>query len=252
MTTNSPPRRSGRVLAVVASVILLVVGASLAVGGAVLVAVFGTNGDVVTDKHPVVTPTAAVVTDIAAIRDTTELSDLLGTPVTTLAADGGNASGLFVGIGPAAEVDAYLSGVEVDQAVDLELDPYSLNLSRREGTTTSADPPRQQDFWVASGTGFSGLDLTWPIEDGDYRVVVMNMDGAAGVESRLSFGLAVGGLFGLALGMLIGGGVLILVAVALLVLTRPGRTPAPTGGGGPSVGAGPMPPEERPTRIRSQ
>ncbi len=92
---------------------------------------------------------------------------------------------------------------------------------------------------MASATGTSGLDLTWQVQDGDYRVVLMNADGAAGVQSQLGVGLGLSGMFGLALGLLIGGAVLIVLAIALLVFTRPrlGR-PAYQGGYGPPPGPG--------------
>lgn len=248
MTTNSPPvaaapRRqgtgAGRVLAIVAAVLLLIMGVCLALGGTALMAAFGTDGKVSTDRHPVASPTAAVVTDVASIRDTADVADVLGTPVANFAADGGNSSGLFLGIGPVAEVDRYLAGVEVDQAVDFEVDPYSLTLARRDGARTAATPPARQDFWVASATGTDGFELSWPVRDGNYRMVLMNADGAAGVNSRLSVGVGLGGMFGLSLGLLIGGAVLILLAVALLVATRP-RPPAAAASGypyAPPVGA---------------
>jgi hypothetical protein len=258
MTTNNPPMATapsrgagpGRVLAITAAVFLLIIGGSLVLGGGVLMAVFGADGQAATAKNPVTTPTAAVVTDVASIRDASDLANALGTPIVTLNADGGNASGLFVGIGPAAAVDEYLSGVEIDQAVDFDVDPYSLDLARRSGTETSADPPTQQDFWVASGTGATGLDLSWPVADGDYRAVLMNADGAAGVQSRLSIGVGLDGMFGLSLGLLIGGAVLIFIAVALLVVTRrrpqplaaPGAYayPPPTGNGPATTAAPPL------------
>jgi hypothetical protein len=245
---GAPPIRPagpGRVLAIVAAVFLLLIGLSLAVGGAAVMAVFGTDGEISSGRQPVVSPTAAVVTDIAAIRDTSEVADALGTPVARLAADGGNASGLFVGIGLAAEVDAYLSGVEIDQAVNFELDPYRLDLSRQEGTDTTAAAPADQDFWVASGTG-ADVDVSWAVADGDYRAVLMNADGAAGVDSRLGVGVGLGSIFGIGLGTLIGGVVLIAVAIALLVFTRPRRMPPagptfayPAGNGPPGATAGP-------------
>lgn len=254
MTTNDPrtavaPRQGagpGRVVAIVASVFLLLIGGCLVLGGGVLMAVFGKDGQVASEKNPVATPTAAVVTDVASIRDASDLADALGTPVVMLAADGGNASGLFLGIGPAAEVDSYLAGVAIDQAVDFTVDPYSLELARRDGAETTADPPTQQDFWVASGTGATGLDLSWAVQNGDYRAVLMNADGTAGVQARLSIGVGLDGMFGLSLGLLIGGAVLIAVAVALLVVTRPRRQQLPAYAYPPPAGngpvAGPVPP----------
>ena len=253
-TMSSPPAAGaprkqgaapGRVVAIVAAVFLLLVGVLLAVGGTVLMATFGTDGEISSSRNPVATPTAAVVTDITPVRDASEYAGMLGDPVANAAGDGGNASGLFVGIGPAVEVDEYLAGVEIDQAVDFELDPYVLDLSRRAGAETNAEPPTEQDFWLASADSTTGLELSWPIQDGDYRMVVMNADGAAGVESQLSVGLRLGSMFGIGLGMLIGGGVMIILAIVLLVATRPRRLP-PTAPAlsdryAPPTGNGPLP-----------
>src|ERR1700741_336394 len=77
-TMNSPPaaaapRRQGagpgRVVAIVAAVFLMLIGVLLAVGGTVLMATFGTDGEINSARPPVATPTAAVVTDIASVRD---------------------------------------------------------------------------------------------------------------------------------------------------------------------------------------
>lgn len=222
-TSGPAPHRTGsrpiRVLAVVAAVFQLIVGALLALGGTAIVAAFGTDGEIDTGMHPVNTPTAAVVTDVATVRSTTEVADVVGSPVAAFTADGGNSSGVFIGIGPATAVDRYLAGVAVDQAVDFDVDPYTLNLTRRAGTDTAA-PPAEQDFWVASADGTGTARMTWPIQDGDYRLVVMNADGSPGVASQLSVGVELGGIFGLGLGLLIAGAVLIALAVVLLVVTR--------------------------------
>lgn len=256
MTTNRPPvpRRqgagAGRVLAVVSAVFLLIIGVTILLAGVTLMAVFGTDGEISSAKHPVASPTSAVVTDIAAIRNTSDVADVIGTPVSTFAADGGNASGLFIGIGPAADVDRYLSGVETDQVVDLDLDPYQLGLARQAGTGATAAPPVDQNFWVASTSGTGNIDVSWQVRDGDYRMVLMNADGTAGVQSQLSVGLGLAGMFWLALGLLIGGLVMVGLAVALLVVTSPrrrARSPGFAGGYVPPGGSGPRPAPVPPT-----
>jgi hypothetical protein len=248
MTMNSPtvPRGqgagAGRVIAVVSAVLLLIIGACVLISGVALMALFGTTGEISSAKHPVASPTAAVVTDIAAIRNTSDVADALGTPVATFAANGGNAGGLFIGVGPAAAVDRYLAGVEHDQLVDFELDPYQLNLARQAGTGTTPAAPVDQDFWVASASGSGDIDVRWQVSDGDYRMVLMNADGAAGIQSQLSVGLGLRGMFLLSLGLLIGGLVVIGLAVMLLVLTSPRRRSHGFAGGYvPPGGSGPRP-----------
>ncbi|WP_326836215.1 hypothetical protein VSH64_15035 [Amycolatopsis rhabdoformis] len=222
MTTIQPQRRSpARIAVIVISVVVLVIGVCLAVGGGVLLLVFGSGGSLKSGTHAVSTPTAAVVTDTAQITDTSRLTRALGDPSVSVHASGGNGSGLFIGIGPAADVDRYLTGVAIEQARDFNLDPFALDAVRRDGTAL-ASPPATQPFWVASGA----TDVTWPITDGDYRAVVMNADGTPGVDSRLAVDLNLPGLFGYALWFFIAGLVLMAAAIVALALGRP-RNRAP-------------------------
>ncbi|WP_432844886.1 hypothetical protein ACQPXB_27170 [Amycolatopsis sp. CA-161197] len=225
MTATYPPRRSpARIAVIVISVVVLVIGVCLAIGGGVLLLVFGSGGSLKSGQHDVTTPTAAIVTDTAQITDTGRLTRALGSPSITVHATGGNASGLFIAIGPAADVDRYLAGVAIEQARNFDLDPFALDAVRRDGTALAA-PPATQPFWVASGA----TDVTWQITDGDYRAVVMNADGTPGVDSRLAVDLNLPGLFGYALGFLIGGLVLVAAAIVALALGRPrSRAPEPT------------------------
>src|SRR5262249_36299867 len=123
MTETYPPRRSpARVAVIVIAVVVLVIGAVMAIGGGVLLLVFGSGGSLKSGQHDVTTPTAALVTDTAKITDTSRLTRALGSPSVTVHATGGNASGLFIGIAPAADVDRYLSGVAIEQARNFDLD----------------------------------------------------------------------------------------------------------------------------------
>ncbi|MFI5614323.1 hypothetical protein [Amycolatopsis sp. NPDC051903] len=226
---QSPPRRSpARVAVIVLSIVVLVVGVCLAIGGGVLLLIFGTNGQLRSGQHAVSTPTVALVTDTAQVTDSTSLTRFLGAPSVTVHATGGNTSGLFLGIGPAAEVDRYLAGAAIEQARDFDLAPFSANSTRVNGALT-VRPPATQPFWVASGS----TDLTWQLRDGDYRAVVMNADGSAGVNAQLDVTLSLPRLFGYALGFFIGGVVLVVVAVLALALGRP-RARVSTSTGPPS------------------
>jgi hypothetical protein len=218
-TGRTPARTATIVLAVVA----LVIGVLAAAGGGILLLVFGTDGQLSTSRYPVSTTTAAIVTDTDPVTNTSRAADVLGAPTLRLQVDGGSGGGLFVGIGPAADVDRYLQGVAIDQATDLELDPYRLSLTRRDGTAT-APAPAGQNFWVASATAHGVTDLTWTIRDGDYRVVLMNADAAPGINTQLGLGIGLPRMFGIAMTLFAGGLVLILAGVLALALGRPRRT----------------------------
>jgi hypothetical protein len=169
------------------------------------------------------TATAAIVTDTDPVTNTSRVADVLGAPTLRLQVDAGNTAGLFVGVGPAADVDRYLQGVAIDQATDFNLDPYQLQLTRRDGVA-SAPAPSSQGFWVASVTTRGVTDLTWTIRDGDYRVVLMNADGSPGVDTQLGIGIGLPRMFGLAMTLFAGGLVLLLAGVLALALGRPRRT----------------------------
>ena len=214
---------AARTATIVLAVVALVIGAVAAVGGGVLLLVFGSDGQLTSETRPVSTSTAAVVSDTATITDTSQAARALGAPNLRLQGDGGNATGLFIGIGPAAEVDRYLEGVAIDQATDFELDPYVLSLTRRDGAATAA-APSSQAFWVASASTRGHADLTWRIRDGAYRVVVMNADGSPGMQSQLGIGVGLPRMFPFAMTIFIVGLVLVLAGASALALGRSRRT----------------------------
>ncbi len=77
-------------------------------------------------------------------------------------------AGVFVAVGPAPAVEAYLAAT----AHDVIAGP-------RTRTTTGGAPsgmPAQQSFWVVSASGTGAQELTWNPTQGNWAVVVMNSD----------------------------------------------------------------------------
>jgi hypothetical protein len=126
---------------------------------------------------------------------------------------------VFVGIGPADQVDRYLKGAPIDRVDDLEVEPLSLETTERSGNR-APKPPVSQDFWVAKATGPGEAAIDWKVRDGDYKLVVMNADGSRGVEADAKFGVDVPFLPALALGVLIAGGIALVAGLAV-VARRP-------------------------------
>ncbi len=120
---------------------------------------------------------------------------------------------MFVGIGPAADVDAYLDGVEHDDVTDLDDEP---NYDRVAGGAPAA-PPGDQQFWAESASGTGELTVDWEPEDGVWRVVLMNADAARGVSSDMSIGAELDSVLWIGIGMLLAGG--LLAAGAALAIT---------------------------------
>ncbi|MEV4177661.1 hypothetical protein [Nonomuraea sp. NPDC049709] len=146
-----------------------------------------------------------------------------------------HAKPLFVGIGPADEVAAYLSKVNHDDIGDLDFGPFGVSYTERQGGAP-ATAPGVQNFWVASDTGTGARTLTWQIGSGDWAAVIMNADGSAGVRADLSVGMTVPVVSVAVTVTFVVGALLLLmgigtVALAVVPRRRPRQTPQPGGEG---------------------
>ncbi len=124
---------------------------------------------------------------------------------------------VFVGIGPEADVEAYLAGVPHDEVTSVEFRPFSADYRREnvDGTSTPA-PPDLQAFWVAQASGAGNQTLTWDLEPGDWAIVVMNADATANVSADVELAGKVDYLVPLAIGLGVGGLVLLACGAALI------------------------------------
>jgi Domain of unknown function (DUF4389) len=206
---------AGRVLAVVfGSLATLIAVALLAAGGATLVidgTQRGDDGYLMTPTETLSTGTHALLSETVRTEldgpDLVYWSDFLG----TLKLRSESAEPVFVGIGPAAAVDRYLAGVPLERVDDL----YDERGTVFGGGATPA-PPGQQDFWVATSRGAGEQALRWDVQDGSWRVVVMNVDASRGVRADMSVGARLPDLNWLGLGLLGAGALLLVGGVALL------------------------------------
>ncbi len=119
---------------------------------------------------------------------------------------------LFVGIGPTADVDRYLAGVNHTLISDF----WGDKVEPRAGGTTAAAPGTQH-FWVASATGAGAQTLVWDAAKGSWTVVVMNADGRPGVDVKADLGARFPALVWIAVGLLVAGAVFMTGAVLLIV-----------------------------------
>ena len=145
-------------------------------------------------------------------------------------ATSGSATPVFVGIGPAADVDRYLAGSAHTEITDFEVDPFRPELRDIPGASRPA-PPSAQSFWAMSSQGAGRQTVDWPTQSGDWKVVVMNADGSAGVVADVAVGGKTGVLLPLGAGMVAVALVLFAGGSALLVSasrgSREGPLPAP-------------------------
>ncbi len=194
----------------------LIAFASL-LGGCALVAIDQTQRDddgfLMSPTQDFSSPTYAVVSESADL-DTDGAEWALDTFLGTIRIRSESDRPVFVGLGPAADVDRYLEGVEYDVVDDLDStgDP---EYARRSGGAPSG-PPGDETFWVASVTGSGEQTLDWDPQDGNWRVVLMNEDATRGVASDMSIGAELDQVLWIGIGLL-GLGVLFAAGSALAI-----------------------------------
>jgi hypothetical protein len=169
---------------------LATVGAVVALGGGAVLALGGTNGEFSSGHRDVSTSTSALVSKAAKINNTADVTKVLGQPRIKIAADSmRDGRNVFIGVGRKADVDRYLAGAQIDRVNDFEVEPWTLDKTRVEGSARPK-PPATQSFWVSKSSGSSAA-IDWKVRDGNYRVVVMNADGSRGVQTQSEFSVKV-------------------------------------------------------------
>jgi hypothetical protein len=185
--------------------------------GGVLLGLFGSDGTITSGSQSLSTSRAALVSSAADFRGMGGLAEVAGDPRLRVTATG-REQDIFVGIGPAAQVDSYLASVPVDEVTDFEVDPFELTREPRPGSRRPA-PPAAQGFWLAEASGRDAATLRWDVRDGDYRLVLMNADGSVGVEADGQVGVTLPLTSSIAWWLLGGGLVLMLGGVATSALS---------------------------------
>ncbi len=144
---------------------------------------------------------------------------------------------IFVGIASTADVEGYLGGVRHATVTGLTDEP----VYDTTGTAAPTIAPDATDIWVAQVSGTGTLEVTWPIEKGDWTVVVMNADASQGVSTGVEAGATMPFLDWLVPTLLALAGIGLVGAVVLLVLAlrpSPARVPAVAGPPAPDVPSG--------------
>jgi hypothetical protein len=229
-TTRAGPTPSGtgwsgsRVTAVVVGSLLLVTAVGTAIGGGVLAAADrggrDADGFVTKGPMPVAAPGYAVVLDPVDLQtgsDGPDLGTILGEVRVSAVGSGGSA--VFVGIGPATDVDAYLAGVERTRLIASRDGGRAVPQELPGGTPATA--PTQQAFWAAAASGPGPQRLTWTAAPGTWAVVVMNADGSRPVAAELTAGVTAPVLPAVSTGLLIAAAFALLAGALLIALAVP-------------------------------
>ena len=223
--TPPPEARGGRttggVVLIVVGVIAGILAFGLLAGGCALVVVDQTQRDndgyLMSPTVEFSTPTYAIVSkraDIDADGAERALDTFLGTVRLRSESD----RAVFLGIGPAAAVDRYLARTERDVVTGFDSGFGNDNPTySRRGSAAPSGPPDAQTFWVASQTGAGEQTIQWNPEDGNWRAVVMNVNGRRGVSADMSVGAELDSVLWIGLGLLAAG--VLLAAAAALAIT---------------------------------
>jgi hypothetical protein len=208
-------RGSRAVLLVLGSIVAIFAFGFLA-GGCALVAVDqiqrDDDGFLMSPSEEFSSPAYAIVSESADI-DTGGAEWVLDTFLGTVRIRSESDRPVFIGIAPEAQAAAYLRGIDRDVVTDLDRKPH---YDRLPGAAPSG-PPGDQTFWVASASGSGEQTLDWEPEDGDWRFVLMNVDGSRGVSSDLSIGAELDSVLWIGIGLLLVG--ILLAALAALAIT---------------------------------
>jgi hypothetical protein len=233
-------RRSRPALARLAAIAVAVVGVLLlllAIGRATVwatpahtvVRVSGQAG-----KPVVVTTAAALALDGPSVRATVQAPS----PGQTV----------FIGVGRASDVEAYLGNVARTEVTGVRGSDALLTSS---GSDTALPDPAGVDVWALAMTGRGSATLTWPRADGSWRLVAA-VDGAtAPAQVVLDWERQRGTSLTPAL---VGAGALLLVLglVGIGVTRRRAGRPLPAGDDGDEQDEDEVPVEQRPAPFRSE
>jgi hypothetical protein len=178
----------GRVIALIAASLLALVSLGLLAAGGTGIVLDQTQRDssgyLMTSTKPYSTSTYALVSGSyrgGTSGDWFVNRDLIG----TVNVRASSTRPVFIGIGPENAVNTYLSGVA--HASGSSLTARSADFRTYSGGAPSS-PPATQTFWAANATGSGQQTLTWKPQAGNWRIVLMNADGSAGVSSHVSIG----------------------------------------------------------------
>ena len=210
--------KPARIVVAVVAVLFALVSVGMIVGGVAVAWAFGTQRDA---DGFLTSPTFELESGSYAI--TSEDVDLASRPgdwfpsgLADVRIDVAADDSVFVGIGPSADVDAYLSGVAIDEVTRLGPADTDVEYRTVAGSAIPVTVPAAQDFWVESSEG-SAAGFMWEVDAGEWTVVVMNADASPSVAVSLDAGVRIPILFGIGIGLLIGGLFLGMASAAALV-----------------------------------
>jgi hypothetical protein len=224
-------------VAIVAGVLLLLAGLGLTAGGIATLALDHNRdeaGYVTSSTVAVTTETAAVTVEGVELHVTEGWASNLPWPDTVrIVVSAPPGTPLFLGIGPEADVDAWLAGTAHDEMTGVYAGEGA-RYDRAAGAIRPVRSPAGQPFWVVSDTGTGTLTVDWTVTEGRYAAVLTNASGRTEVTADVTVGADLPSLAPVGWGTTGTGLTLVVLGVLLLYVGAAGlgerHTPAgPTG-----------------------
>jgi hypothetical protein len=117
---------------------------------------------------------------------------------------------IFIGIARESDLMEYLEGVGYDKFEGFSSHPYTVHLNQIEGSKLPSNPATQT-FWIASETGTGTQTLNWDVRTGNYSLILMNADGSAPIDARVSLGVKMPAVLRIIGICLLSGGIIFLI-----------------------------------------
>lgn len=218
--SRGPRWTLGRVIPLVLGCLLAALAVALAVPATALIVADQTarddGGFLMTPERTFSSQTFAITSEDVEMRsdappDLTPGALLGDTKLTATATDGGE---VFIGLGPASDVQAYLQQIQHDTVVEIR-DGHPMMRTTPGGAP--ANGPEAEDFWATQATGPGTQTITWSPANGDWAVLVMNADATRGINVEVSAGAEVPALKWV-IGILLTIAAVVLVIASLLIV----------------------------------
>jgi len=215
---------------IVVGVLVMLLGVAFLAGGIALLVIFGGDGQIESGAHPFAGNGRALVSAATTIVHTSPV-DAGGGIRLRVSAEPTNGKEVFVGVGPASDVDRFLAGAAVDEITNVDFRPFKLETTATPGEAVPANP-NDQDFWRVSASSTVGAEIDWKVEPGTFRVVMMNVDASSGVQANVRLGVKVpftvpAGITLLVLSLVVGGLGVFLFVLGIRVPTSQQQPPPP-------------------------
>ena len=220
--SSTPVNRwpAGRVIALVVGTVMVLTSLGVATAGISLAVANATMRDdagfLMSGEESLTTDTFAISTpslELDAHGPSAVMpQSLLGDARVTVTTESG--SPVFVGLASSSDVATYLDGVSHVTLTDVN---GGVSYRAHLGDAPTA-APADQGIWVAQAQGTGTQSITWPLENGEWTLVLMNADGTAAIAADVAVGAEVPALTWLVAGLLVAAAVGLVVGGVLIAL----------------------------------